>query len=136
MFTTLMCNPQLHTQSFLFPISRYCGVSVVHVVIGSSLVGDNTDWLGIYRPLFYLLSPSPSSLAIIIGAGGTARAAIYACFQLGFAPANIIISNRSHPRAVELATEFGVSAIDKSLTRRHLPQGKVTTNTREKDIKR
>ncbi|OLY81682.1 Pentafunctional AROM polypeptide [Smittium mucronatum] len=86
------------------------------------LVGDNTDYLGIIRSLSRanMESPSPQSLgsetkALIIGAGGTSRAAIYALYSMGIT--NVYIFNRTKSRADELAEEFSsilpeIKAID------------------------
>ncbi|APA15583.1 hypothetical protein SS1G_13550 [Sclerotinia sclerotiorum 1980 UF-70] len=54
------------------------------------LVGENTDWLGMTHSLMSAShTPSPvdsPSPALVIGAGGTARAAIYALHSLGHSP--------------------------------------------------
>ena len=58
------------------------------------LVGDNTDWMGIYNPLHRRLGSGGRmavadargerrGAALILGAGGTARAAAYAATKLG-----------------------------------------------------
>ena len=47
------------------------------------LIGDNTDWIGIYNPIKRLLRTSGEGYALILGAGGTARAAAYAAQELG-----------------------------------------------------
>ncbi|KAI1006514.1 Pentafunctional AROM polypeptide [Podosphaera aphanis] len=58
------------------------------------LIGDNTDWLGMKHSLISAsyADTFPDSLgsALVIGAGGTARAAIYALQSLGHAPIYII----------------------------------------------
>lgn len=54
------------------------------------LVGDNTDWLGITSAL---QSCADRTAALIIGAGGTARAALYAATQMGFGA--VYASNRT-----------------------------------------
>ena len=57
------------------------------------LLGDNTDWLGMTHSListsYLTVSKSPGS-ALVIGAGGTARAAIYALQSLGHSPIYIV----------------------------------------------
>ena len=69
------------------------------------LYGDNTDWIGIHECIRSRM-PSHSSViaALVIGAGGTARAAVYALHALG-AP-NIYIFNRTRSKAQDLADAF------------------------------
>jgi len=69
------------------------------------LLGDNTDWQGMYRPLARRFAGSPEGGALIVGAGGTARAAAYAVKQLGLHP--IVFYNRTPEKAQILADEFG-----------------------------
>jgi pentafunctional AROM polypeptide len=68
--------------------------------------GDNTDWLGIYHTVHRLLPVSSKKIpaALIIGAGGTARAALYAAGQLG--AERIYLYNRTHSKAKDLAKHF------------------------------
>lgn len=69
------------------------------------LYGDNTDWLGI-RECIRSRMPSHASVtaALVIGAGGTARAALYALSDLG--AQHIYIFNRTRSKAQELADAF------------------------------
>jgi pentafunctional AROM polypeptide len=58
------------------------------------LIGDNTDWLGMTHSLISasyatVASKAPGS-ALVIGAGGTARAAIYALQSLAHSPIYIV----------------------------------------------
>lgn len=76
------------------------------------IYGYNTDWLGIYRPLSRLLQnsvDSESDYALILGAGGTARAAAYAVSKLGL---KCIYYNRTPSNAAILADSFGGSVVD------------------------
>ena len=70
--------------------------------------GDNVDWVGISRCIKQNLSPanviSPSSTALVIGAGGMARAAIYALLDLGVH--HIVLKNRTAMHAHTLAQHF------------------------------
>lgn len=63
-------------------------------------IGYNTDWKGIYRPL----EGVQDEIAIILGAGGAAAAAVYATIMRGYKP---IILNRTVERAEALALRFG-----------------------------
>jgi len=66
------------------------------------LLGDNTDWIGIRDVVKARLPPSPGKIdsALVIGAGGTARAAIYALRALG--ATRIYLFNRTRRSAEEL----------------------------------
>lgn len=72
------------------------------------LYGDNTDWKGIYNPLSRLIGTSDdasaSEYAIILGGGGTARAAAYAASILGL---KRLFYNRTPSKAHDLADSFG-----------------------------
>lgn len=68
---------------------------------GRKLIGDNTDWLGIRESIISFLPTDPIHAGLIIGAGGTARAAIYALHNLG--AKHIYLFNRTKANAVELA---------------------------------
>ena len=78
---------------------------------GRTLRGDNTDWIGIYNPLKARLgdaSANKGGAALILGAGGTARAAAYAATQLGL---ERIYYNRTPSKAQELADAFGGTVV-------------------------
>ncbi|KAL3421954.1 pentafunctional AROM polypeptide [Phlyctema vagabunda] len=72
------------------------------------LVGGNTDWLGMTHSLIsaaYLPSISaPPGSALVIGGGGTARAAIYALKSLGHSP--IYIVSRTASKLSEMVKSF------------------------------
>ncbi|KAF8956599.1 Shikimate dehydrogenase [Flammula alnicola] len=71
---------------------------------GRLLVGDNTDWIGIKSSITTKLGSSPVRAALVIGAGGTARAAIYALHALD---ADVIyLYNRTLSKAEALADVF------------------------------
>ena len=78
---------------------------------GRTLRGDNTDWIGIFNPLKARLgdaSNNEGGAALILGAGGTARAAAYAATQLGL---ERIYYNRTPSKAQELADAFGGTVV-------------------------
>ncbi|EMD32442.1 hypothetical protein CERSUDRAFT_161831 [Gelatoporia subvermispora B] len=70
------------------------------------LYGDNTDWLGISRSIRTAMPTSMKhpEAALVIGAGGTSRAAIYALHKLGVQ--RIYLFNRTRRSAEVLANAF------------------------------
>jgi shikimate dehydrogenase len=70
------------------------------------LTGYNTDWLGILTPLERLTDLKGRRVALL-GAGGAAQAALYACISRG---AHVTIFNRSLDRARALATRWQCAA--------------------------
>jgi pentafunctional AROM polypeptide len=75
------------------------------------LYGDNTDWRGMFNPLDRLLGgqvDSTKDYALILGAGGTARAAAYVAKKLGLKQ---VYYNRTPGKADELAETFGGQVI-------------------------
>ncbi|KAJ6497772.1 type I 3-dehydroquinase-domain-containing protein, partial [Mycena sanguinolenta] len=75
---------------------------------GGGYSGDNTDWRAIKTCLLRYLTPAnavtSTTTALVLGAGGTSRAALYALHQVGVI--NIYIYNRTRGNADALAREF------------------------------
>jgi hypothetical protein len=78
--------------------------------------GANTDWVGMYRCITKRLSPvnaiSPRTTGLVIGAGGMARAAVYAMIQMGVR--HIFVHNRTVSRASDLADYFNNLLLDRN----------------------
>ncbi len=72
---------------------------------GERLIGANTDWLGVVRALERETTISGRD-AIVLGAGGAARAAVFGLLERG---ARVWILNRDRERAERLAVELGAS---------------------------
>ncbi|AEO71613.1 uncharacterized protein THITE_2124223 [Thermothielavioides terrestris NRRL 8126] len=73
-----------------------------------ALLGDNTDWMGMVFALrsagLVQRSAARPGAAMVVGSGGTTRAAIYALHSLGYAP--IYVVARTPDRVRELAAGF------------------------------
>ncbi|KAI1078177.1 type I 3-dehydroquinase-domain-containing protein [Whalleya microplaca] len=90
--------------------------------------GDNTDWSAIVTCLRRAISPRNSvqpsrTTGLVIGAGGMARAAIYALIKLGCRM--IFICNRTKAKADEVAAHFNRYARDRGLLGRQNENGQV-----------
>jgi shikimate dehydrogenase len=70
------------------------------------LVGDNTDWIGFLNDLRWHsvdLSQAPPAQALILGAGGSARAIVYALANCGLP---VTVLNRDASRAERLVASL------------------------------
>lgn len=77
--------------------------------MGRVIYGDNTDWKGIFNPLERKIglrdeTEDSGDYALILGGGGTARAAAYAATKLGL---KRIYFNRTPAKAQDLSDTFG-----------------------------
>ncbi|KAF8880512.1 Shikimate dehydrogenase [Infundibulicybe gibba] len=90
------------------------------------LLGDNTDWLGIQSCITRHLAPGSIHAALIIGAGGTARAAIYALQALG--AQRIYLYNRTVAKAQELAHTFSDAPVSVLQEINQWPSGELPPN--------
>ena len=80
-----------------------------------ALYGDNSDWYGIYSNIKRKLSPRNAAhisktTGLVLGAGGSARSAIYALIQVGCR--TIVVLNRTLAKAERLASHFNTWARD------------------------
>jgi shikimate dehydrogenase len=89
----------------LDPIARTIGAVNTVTNLDGVLTGHNTDWIGIQRPLEKRGSLSTRSVAVL-GAGGAAQAAVYACRMKG---ATVTVFSRDAHKAHALATQHGTS---------------------------
>jgi len=74
---------------------------------GDRLVGTNTDWIGALAAL-ERAGPVAGQRAAVLGAGGTARAVVYALRQRG---CEVWILNRTRARAEAIADALGAAGV-------------------------
>ena len=76
---------------------------------GDTLIGGNTDWYGIVASLDDMhpgWDADGRHDALVLGAGGSARASVFAFLERGL---SVAIVNRTRERAEELAARFGAA---------------------------
>lgn len=78
-------------------------VNTIHVQDGK-MIGHNTDWVGFLNALFEARHNPAGMSVVILGAGGAARAAIFALARAGVA--QIIVINRTVSRGEQLTDEM------------------------------
>ena len=89
------------------PVARAIGAAnTLTFGPAGAIRADNTDAPG----LLDALGDPPPRTALVLGAGGSARAAAYALRQAGAA---VAVWNRSPERARRLAAELGVAAVER-----------------------
>jgi shikimate dehydrogenase len=88
------------------PVARAIGAINTVTRRGERLVGTNTDWIGALRALERAL-PVEGQRAVVLGAGGTARALVYGLRERG---CEVFVLNRTVARAQILVRELGAEA--------------------------
>lgn len=96
----------------LSPEAKAIGAVNTVINTGTRLLGENTDWLGVQSALKEGAVSVQGRRVLMLGAGGAARAGIYALQRMG--AKEIVISNRSFGRAQDLAAEFSITALSLS----------------------
>jgi shikimate dehydrogenase len=84
---------------------RIAAVNTVTRIEGR-LVGSNTDWSGALRAL-RRMGPVEDRHAVVLGAGGAARALVYGLLDAG---AHVSVLNRTESKAKRLAEELGAQS--------------------------
>ena len=77
------------------------------VISGNHIQGTNTDWLGVVHTIETLM-PIQGHTFAVLGAGGTARAAVFGITQRG---GEVVVINRSEAKGRSLAAEFEASFV-------------------------
>ncbi|MFP6656139.1 MAG: shikimate dehydrogenase [Myxococcota bacterium] len=88
------------------PVAREIGAVNTVTRVGDRWVGTNTDWLGALQAL-ERRGPIDAGRAVVLGAGGTARALVYGLCQRG---CEVFVLNRTRSRAESLVEELGAKA--------------------------
>ncbi len=85
------------------PVARAIGAINTVTRVGERLIGTNTDWIGALRALERETTLA-GKRAVVLGAGGTARALVYGLRERG---AEVHVLNRTRERAESLVRELG-----------------------------
>ncbi len=113
----------------LTPTAQSIGAVNTIYVREDKLIGDNTDAMGFLTDLKQHINSSfiiPRS-ALILGAGGSARAVVYALLNDGW---DVTIAARRIEQAQELASQFeGVTAVDLNVQTFKLSNFELIVNT-------
>jgi shikimate dehydrogenase len=80
---------------------------------GAGIHADNTDAPGFLAALEGAGATAQGATALVLGAGGSARGVAYALREAG--AARVAVWNRTPERAVTIATELGVDAVDRPM---------------------
>jgi shikimate dehydrogenase len=83
--------------------ARAIGAANTLTAIGGALVADNTDWIGVTAALGPY-GPWTSRRATVLGAGGAARAVVFALRRFEM---DVCIVNRTRARAERVAADLG-----------------------------
>lgn len=87
------------------PVARRIGAANTVTRVAGRLVATNTDWIGAVRALERETSLSGRH-AVVLGAGGAARAVVYGLLEAG---CRVSVLNRSPERAHALARDLGAT---------------------------
>ncbi len=90
------------------PVAQKIGAVNTIVNDSGKLTGYNTDWLGAIGPIRKLAAVKGKK-ALVVGAGGTARAVVYGLTQAG---AIVTVCNRTAEKSQKLAQEFGCDSAE------------------------
>jgi 3-dehydroquinate dehydratase/shikimate dehydrogenase len=98
------------------PLTEKIGAcNTLRVAADGKLYGFNTDVAGVVRPLQKRIELRGARVAVL-GAGGAARAAVFALVEQG---AEVFIINRTHQHAVSLAKAAGARALKHQQLAKH-----------------
>lgn len=75
----------------------------------SQICGDNTDVIGFMAPLKDMLTPGQEPQALVLGAGGAARAVVAGLAELGVR--DITVAYNSKPYPIDFVEKFGLQQV-------------------------
>jgi shikimate dehydrogenase len=107
--TTQLCVSLPHKEAALALADRVSdeartiGAANTLTLRSGELLADNTDWIGVTRTL-EPHGPWPGRSATVLGAGGAARAVVYALGRLGM---DVTVVNRTPARAATIVSQLG-----------------------------
>lgn len=108
------------------PAAQALGAVNTILVEGESLYGDNTDWIGFLRALDDAGQRYPSGQALVLGAGGAARAVVYALAREGW---EVAVLNRTPERAEAL-----VEALARAIPEADLRAGRLARRKLKREL--
>ncbi|XXG97623.1 hypothetical protein Hte_003929 [Hypoxylon texense] len=111
---------------------------------GSSprLLGDNTDWRGMVYSLRWagLVLPTEGNTrsAMVVGSGGTSRAAIYALHSLGYSPIYVVARNPNAASSLRSSfpSDFKIEQVQEASQVHDLPDVMIGTVPADKPIEK
>lgn len=116
----------------LDPVARIIGAVNTVTIRGGEMTGSNTDAFGFIENLRAQYPAfAPAQPVLVLGAGGAARAALYALIEAGVR--DIILCNRNQSRALTLAGEEyyagHIRVVPWEMREAHLPEAGLIVNT-------
>lgn len=121
-----------HKQAVMAHLDEISGtaqrIGAVNTIIpdGDRLIGDNTDAYGFSASIHEKYPEFTPGTAVVLGAGGAARAIIVALQQMD--ASEVLIANRTHAKADALASELDATVIDWPGIAEVLPTANVLVN--------
>jgi pentafunctional AROM polypeptide len=102
------------------------------------LIGYNTDWQGMVQVLRNagVYGSTGTESAVVIGGGGTARAAIYALHQMGFSPIYVVgrTASKLEGMVATFPTSYNIRVVDSHEQLETVPQVAVGTIPADRPI--
>ncbi len=113
------------------PLARRAGAVNTIVNRDGTLLGDNTDVYGFATSVITAFPDAPNQRALVLGAGGAARAVVLGLDQIGVE--DITVANRNPERANRLANDLapisvGVISIDGDMMLRAVERAGILVN--------